>query len=138
MVLILNRLRRRGQSLKSHPTDWEKPGIEPATPGLQGICLSPTPRRLSVHQTPSFTHPRRVYKLYIAWLFKCTRVIFYVRRIGLYFYKYRIYGTISIYILKGLVSVNQLIFLHRLRLVQSRYIALKRHGNGHWSKSMSF
>ena len=22
---------------KSHPTDWEKPGIEPATPGLQGI-----------------------------------------------------------------------------------------------------
>ena len=27
----------------SHPTDWEKPGIEPATPGLQDICLSPTP-----------------------------------------------------------------------------------------------
>ena len=26
-----------------------------------------------------------------------TRVIFYVRRIGLYLYKYRIYGTISIY-----------------------------------------
>ena len=25
------RLRRRGNSLKSHPTDWEKPGIEPAT-----------------------------------------------------------------------------------------------------------
>ena len=24
----------------------EKPGIEPATPGLQGIGLSPTPRRL--------------------------------------------------------------------------------------------
>ena len=32
--------------LKSHPTDWEKPGIEPATPGLQDIGLSPTPRRL--------------------------------------------------------------------------------------------
>ena len=34
------------------------------------------------------------------------RVNFYVRRIGLYLYKYRIYGTISIYILKGLASVN--------------------------------
>ena len=34
---------------------------------------------------------------------------FYVRRIGLYLYKYRIYGTISIYILKGLAFVYQLI-----------------------------
>ena len=33
VVLVLKRLRRRGNSLKSHPTDWEKPGIEPATPG---------------------------------------------------------------------------------------------------------
>ena len=32
-----------------------------------------------------------------------TRVIFYVRRIGLYLYKYRIYGTISIY---GSLSKN--------------------------------
>ena len=32
---------------------------------------------------------------------RLTRVIFYVRRIGLYLYKYRIYGTIRIYILKG-------------------------------------
>ena len=39
----------------------------------------------------------------------CTRVIFYVRRIGLYLYKYRIYGAISIYILKGLAFVYQLI-----------------------------
>ena len=39
----------------------------------------------------------------------CTRVIFYVRRIGLYLYKYRIYGTKSIYILKGLAFVYQLI-----------------------------
>ena len=46
VVLVLKRLRRRGNSLKSHPTDWEKPGIEPATPGLQDIGLSPTPRRL--------------------------------------------------------------------------------------------
>ena len=42
---------------------------------------------------------------------KClsTRVIFYVRRIGLYLYKYRIYGTISIYILKSLAFVYHLI-----------------------------
>ena len=33
VVLVLKRLRRRGNGLKSHPTDWEKPGIEPATPG---------------------------------------------------------------------------------------------------------
>ena len=45
-VLVLKHLRRRGNGLKSHPTDWEKPGIEPATPGLQDIGLSPTPRRL--------------------------------------------------------------------------------------------
>ena len=46
VVLVLKRLRRRRNDLKSHPTDWEKPGIEPATPGLQDIGLSPTPRRL--------------------------------------------------------------------------------------------
>ena len=44
VVLVLKRLRRRGNGLKSHPTDWQKPGIEPATPGLQDIGLSPTPR----------------------------------------------------------------------------------------------
>ena len=32
--------------LKSHATDWEKPGFEPATPGLQDTGLSPTPQRL--------------------------------------------------------------------------------------------
>ena len=37
VVLILKRLRRRGHGLKSHPTDWEKPGIETGPPGLQGI-----------------------------------------------------------------------------------------------------
>ena len=31
VVLVLKRLSRRGNGLKSHPTDWEKPGIEPAT-----------------------------------------------------------------------------------------------------------
>ena len=35
---------KTGNGLKSHPTDWEKPGIEPATPRLQDIGLSPTPR----------------------------------------------------------------------------------------------
>ena len=39
VVLVLKPLRRRGNGLKSHPTDWEKPGIEPATPGLQGTAL---------------------------------------------------------------------------------------------------
>ena len=39
VVLVLKRLRRRGNGLKSHPTDWKKLGIEPATPGLQGIAL---------------------------------------------------------------------------------------------------
>ena len=28
-------------TLKSYPTDWEKPGTEPSTPGLQNIGLSP-------------------------------------------------------------------------------------------------
>ena len=46
VVLVLKRLRRWGNSLKSHLTDQEKPGIEPATPGLQDIGLSPTPQRL--------------------------------------------------------------------------------------------
>ena len=46
VVLVLKRLRRRGNSLKPHPKDWEKSGIEPATPSLQDIGLSPTPWRL--------------------------------------------------------------------------------------------
>ena len=46
VVLVLKRLRRRDSGLKSHPTDWEKPGIKPPTPGLQDRGLSPTPRRL--------------------------------------------------------------------------------------------
>ena len=43
---VLKHLGRRGNGLKSHPTDLWKPGIEPATPGLQDIGLSPTPRWL--------------------------------------------------------------------------------------------
>ena len=35
VVLVLKRPRRRGHGFKSHPTDWEKPGIKHATPGLQ-------------------------------------------------------------------------------------------------------
>ena len=46
VVLILKCFRRRGHSLKSHPTGWEMPGIEPVTPGLQDIGLYPTPQRL--------------------------------------------------------------------------------------------
>ena len=42
-------------------------------------------------------------------IYQGTRVIFYVRRIRLYFYKYRIYGAITIYILKGLAPVYHLI-----------------------------
>ena len=40
VVLILKHHRRWGHSLKSHPTDWEKPGLERVTPSLQGIGLS--------------------------------------------------------------------------------------------------
>ena len=40
VVLVLKHLRRWGHNLKSHRTDWEKPEIEPATPGLQGgFCI---------------------------------------------------------------------------------------------------
>ena len=34
------------QKAGSHLTDWKKLGIEPATPGLQYIGLSPTPPHL--------------------------------------------------------------------------------------------
>ena len=46
VVLVLKRLRKRDHGLKSHPTDWEKPGIEPAIPALQDIGLTSKPRRL--------------------------------------------------------------------------------------------
>ena len=39
VVLVLKRLRRGGHGLKSPQTDWEKPGIEPTTPGLQDIHI---------------------------------------------------------------------------------------------------
>ena len=42
VVLVLKHLRRRGHCLKSHPTDWERPGIEPAIPGLQDRFISYT------------------------------------------------------------------------------------------------
>ena len=38
VVLILKRFRKRGHSFKSHPTDWEKPGIKAGPPDLQDIC----------------------------------------------------------------------------------------------------
>ena len=61
VFLILKRLRRRGHGLKFHMTDWEKPGIKPETPGLQGIGLYPTPT------------PRQLLKYFIIFLF-CGRV----------------------------------------------------------------
>ena len=60
VILVLKRLRRRGNGLKSHPTDWEKPGIEPATPGLQDIGLSPTPRRLHISKFVLLTSKIRI------------------------------------------------------------------------------
>ena len=48
MVLILKHLRGKGQCLKSHQTECEKPGIKPSTPSLHDIGLSPTPRRLLI------------------------------------------------------------------------------------------
>ena len=63
VVLVLKRLRRRGNHLKSHPTDWEKPGIEPATPGLQDIGLSPTPRRLLYAEIDSALVDRYFYDI---------------------------------------------------------------------------
>ena len=35
VVLVLKRPRRRDHGFKSHPTEWGKPGIKHATPGLQ-------------------------------------------------------------------------------------------------------
>ena len=49
VVLILKHLRRRGHGLKSHLTDWEKPGIKLVTPGLQDIGSLPTPWRLLIY-----------------------------------------------------------------------------------------
>ena len=37
VVLVLKCLRRRGNGLKSHPKDWEKPGIEPYVPPIFNI-----------------------------------------------------------------------------------------------------
>ena len=65
VVLVLKRLRRQGNGLKTHPTDWEKPGIEPATPGLQDIGLSPTPRRQKLFFQPDyFMYMFNVFILY--------------------------------------------------------------------------
>ena len=47
VVLVLKRLRRRNNGLKSHPTDWVgEAGNRTCDPWLQDIGLSPTPRRL--------------------------------------------------------------------------------------------
>ena len=44
VVLILKRLRKWVQAFKSHPTDWEKPGIKPEPPGLRNsLVCGPVP-----------------------------------------------------------------------------------------------
>ena len=45
-VVLVFKASQKTHSLKSYPTDWEKPGIEPSTPGLQNIGLSPYTTRL--------------------------------------------------------------------------------------------
>ena len=42
VVLILKRLRKRGQGFKSHPTDWEKPGIKLGGPWFTWHMLTET------------------------------------------------------------------------------------------------
>ena len=39
VVLVLKRLKRRGNGLKSYPTDWEKRGIEPNAEKLRLFCF---------------------------------------------------------------------------------------------------
>ena len=57
VVLVLKRLSRLGNDLKSHLTDKEKSGIDPASPGLQDIGLSPTSRWLHCLWQCSLTVP---------------------------------------------------------------------------------
>ena len=71
VVLVLKRLRRRGNGLKSHPTDWEKQEIEPATPGLQDIGLSPSPRPLLKISFSLSDFP-------LSQSYKCTHKIIYI------------------------------------------------------------
>ena len=40
--LLLKRLKKRGHGFKSHPTDWEKPGIKPGAPWLTRHVLPET------------------------------------------------------------------------------------------------
>ena len=52
---------KTGQRLKVHPTDWEEPGIDRATPDLKDIGLSHTPRPLLIkgHIRCNFLNHRR-------------------------------------------------------------------------------
>ena len=42
VVLIVKRPRKRGHGFKSHPTDWEKPGIKPGAPWFTRFILTKT------------------------------------------------------------------------------------------------
>ena len=43
-----------------HPTDLEKPGIEPETPGLQDIGLSPSPRNYTLKR--GYKRPPNIFE----------------------------------------------------------------------------
>ena len=43
---------KTGHGFKSYPTAWEKPGIKPATPGLQGIAHINYNTAASRHRLP--------------------------------------------------------------------------------------
>ena len=70
VVLVLKRLRRLGNSLKSHSTDWEKPGIEPATPGLQDIGLSLHHGGLNADKLQLNNHIVLHHVYLILWMFQ--------------------------------------------------------------------
>ena len=60
VVLVLKHLSRWGHSFKSHLIDWEKLGIEPATPGLQGIGF---PLQLKPDVPSTLSHGRLFQQL---------------------------------------------------------------------------
>ena len=81
-------------------------GMEARLAGSKVACVALKWRLVTIDKSKHYVtnqyHPERNTTVF-------TRVIFYVRRIGLYLFKYRIYGTISIYILKGIALVYQLV-----------------------------
>ena len=69
VVLVLKRHRRRGNGLKSHPTDLEKPGIEPAIPGLHPTGIDDTFKRFRFSMHILTIKYLEIYKYYDVILF---------------------------------------------------------------------